>query len=268
MLGISRQSYYKRNLSFAYKQSLAEQVISMVIDIRMSMPSLGVRKLYYILSDKLSKLNVGRDKLFKILKANNMLITPKQSYHKTTDSKHWLKKHKNIFKDAVIDKPEQAWVSDITYLKICNKHSYLSIVTDAYSRKIVGYDLSESLSSDGVLRAMNMAVRDRLSKHQLIHHSDRGLQYCSYEYQDLLTRNNILTSMTENSDPYENAIAERINGIIKNEFMLEELKVDFDTMKAVVKQTIDIYNNKRPHLSCNMQTPAQCHKKIISSPRT
>ena len=183
------------------------------------MPRLGTRKLYYILRSDLSKINVGRDKLFDILRVNHMLIKPKKRYHITTDSHHRFRKHKNIINKIEFERPEQVWVSDITYTGNRKNPSYLALITDGYSKKIMGYDVSASLSVDGSIRALDMALKQREYKDMpLIHHSDRGLQYCSDDYQYLLRDNEIKSSMTEKYDPYENAIAERINGILKQQY--------------------------------------------------
>lgn len=228
------------------------------------MPELGTRKLYYILKEKLSVLNVGRDRLFRILRANHMLIKPKRSYHITTDSHHRFRKHKNLVSTIEIEKPESVWVSDITYVGTRINPSYLALVTDAYSKKIVGYNVSNSLSLNGSLLALDMAVKSREYKARpLIHHSDRGLQYCANEYQKLLKKNDIKASTTEKYDPYENAIAERINGILKQEFNIAKNIKDLSLKKELIKNAITIYNNRRPHLSNHMLTPMQMHKQQI-----
>jgi transposase InsO family protein len=157
-------------------------------------------------------------------------------------------------------RPEQLWVSDITYVGNRSKHSYLALITDAYSKKVVGYDMSNNLSVEGTLSALKMAVKQRLYKDEpLIHHSDRGIQYCCDEYQKLLGKKQITCSMTESYDPYANAVAERVNGILKDEFLLEQYDVDMQTMKKLVKDSVNIYNTKRPHYSCYMLTPEQMH---------
>lgn len=228
----------------------------------MIMPRLGTRKLYYLLKNELSILNVGRDKLFRILKANHMLIKPKRSYHTTTDSHHRFRKHKNLVTNVEIEKPEVVWVSDITYVGNRTNPSYLALITDAYSKKIVGYDVSNSLNVEGSIKALDMATKSRVYKNQpLIHHSDRGLQYCSNEYQQLLKENDISPSMTEKYDPYENAIAERINGILKQEFSVARNIENLNFKKKLIKNAIAIYNNKRPHLSNQMLTPIQMHEQ-------
>ena len=237
--------------------------------IRRLMPRIGTRKLHYLLEEPLSALGVGRDKLFDVLRANNMLIVPKRQYRQTTNSRHMFHKHKNLVLDKIPTRPEEVWVSDITYVGGRNKHSYLALVTDAYSKKIVGYDLSDSLSADGAVRALQMACRDRKYKDKpLIHHSDRGIQYCCDEYQRQLSKYGIRVSMTESYDPYANAVAERINATIKHEFLLEELDCNLSTQQRIVAQSVAIYNELRPHLSCGMLTPNEMHnqskKKIIT----
>ena len=176
LFGKSRQAYYKSISSTKKKIDNAAEVIDMVDDIRREMPRIGTRKLYYMLEDKLSLLGIGRDKFFRILRVNHRLIMPKRSYRVTTNSHHRYRKHKDIIADLTINRPEQVWVSDITYIGGRGRHCYLALVTDSYSKKIVGYDLSNSLSTDGSLRALKMATRGRIYNEPLIHHSDRGLQ--------------------------------------------------------------------------------------------
>ena len=237
------------------------QVRSLVIAIRCKMPRIGTRKLYFLIKDDLNKqgVKIGRDVLFNFLRAEQLLIKPKRSYVKTTNSKHWMRKYPNIIKDKEITKPEELWVSDITYIKTNTSNAYLSLITDAYSKKIMGYELLENLSTTGPINALEMALKSRKYSHGLIHHSDRGLQYCSKEYIDKLNQNNIQISMTENGDPYENAIAERINGILKYEFLIINGFKNLLEAKAVIKESIEIYNESRPHLSCNMLTPEKAH---------
>jgi len=233
------------------------------------MPRIGTRKLYYLLQNSLEELGVGRDRLFRILKANHMLIKPKRSYHITTNSHHRFRKHKNRIEYLEITRPEQVWVTDITYVGNRKNPMYLSLITDAYSKKIKGYNVSNSLETKGSLDALRMAVKNRkYPKNDLIHHSDRGLQYCSNEYQKLINKNFLKCSMTESYDPYQNAVAERINGILKQEFLLNTQNIDLKTMKILVKQSIEIYNQYRPHLSCNMLTPSQMHKQKIVKIKT
>ncbi len=262
LFGIDRQVYYRKISSRSHKQTQAGKVVAMVAAIRNTMPRIGTRKLYYLLFDKLQLLKIGRDKFFDILRANHLLIQPKRSYHVTTNSHHRFRKHQNLVLDTVISRPEQVWVSDITYIGKREKPCYLSLVTDAYSKKIMGYYVAENLNTESSLMALKMAVKNRMNKEEsLIHHSDRGLQYCADDYQNMLTKNNIKCSMTQNSDPYENAVAERINGILKQEFLIDTYHQDLSTMKMIVAETISIYNNQRPHCSNHMLTPDQMHKQ-------
>ncbi len=261
ILGKSRQAYYKNLKAVSTKRSKAGEVVVMVDNIRRKMPRIGSRKLYYLLNNELHNIGVGRDKFLRILKANNRLIIPKRSYKITTNSHHRFRKHKDIVSNTTINRPEQVWVSDITYIGGRNNHCYLALITDAYSKKIVGYDLSNSLSTDSSLRALKMAVKHRKYETPLIHHSDRGLQYCSDIYQKTLQKSKIRVSMTEKYDPYANAIAERVNGILKQEFLLEEYNCSTDILRKIVTESIGVYNNKRPHLSCYMLTPEEMHKQ-------
>lgn len=257
VFGISRQAYYKQKVSLRANQEQTEDIIAKVQIIRQSMPRIGTRKLYYLLDGQLS---VGRDKLFRILRANQMLVKPVRSYTKTTMSKHWLHKHPDLLKYITINRPEQVFVSDITYIKSRQKTHYLSLITDAYSRKIVGFHLSDDLGAGSVSKALKMAVRNRIYKNPLIHHSDRGLQYCSELYQKILTKNKIRPSMTDGYDCYQNALAERINGILKQEFLFNKSN-NFQDLSLLIKQSINIYNNSRPHLALKMETPNFRHQK-------
>ncbi|WP_298556777.1 IS3 family transposase, partial [uncultured Algibacter sp.] len=196
------------------------------------------------------------------LRANHMLIEPKRSYHITTNSHHRFRKHKNLVSAIEIEKPDAVWVSDITYVGSRVNPSYLALVTDAYSKKIVGYNVSKSLSVDGSLKALEMAVSNKeVRSYPLIHHSDRGLQYCSNDYQKLLSDNDISPSMTEKYDPYENAIAERVNGILKQEFNVAKNIKNFDIKEKLIEDAINIYNSIRPHLSNHMLTPIQMYEQ-------
>lgn len=234
----------------------------MVNELRFKMPKIGTRKLYFLLQHRLQEISVGRDMLFRILRANHMLIKPKRQYHITTNSHHRFRKHKNLIENLVPGKPEQIWVSDITYVGNRNNPMYLSLVTDAYSKKIVGHDVSNSLDVSGSARALENAIKSRSYKsNRIIHHSDRGYQYCSNEYQSILTKNKIKCSMTESYDPYANAVAERINGILKAEFIGENNLCELPVMQELVNDSIKTYNELRPHYSCYYKTPNQMHKQ-------
>ena len=261
LFGYSRQAYYKRKKMTVHYQQKHQQVVALVEEERIKQPRLGTRKLCYRLQAQLKGHQVGRDKLFSILRVNNLLIKPRKQYRKTTDSRHWLKKHKNLVAAIELVKPEQVWVADITYIPTRQGHCYLSLVTDAYSKQIMGYHLSESLSAEGCLQALKMAIKARKYDHELVHHSDRGLQYCSQEYQQLLSKAAIKPSMTEQYDPYQNAVAERVNGILKDEFDLERGFSKHLEAVEVIQESIAIYNQLRPHLSCRYLTPEQMHQQ-------
>ncbi len=262
LLGLSRQVYYRAIASKKKRQKIAVQVVDLVHSFRMELPRIGTRKLYHILKELLQELSVGRDRLFAILKTNHMLIKPKRSYHVTTNSHHRFKKHKNLINKVTVKRPEQIWVADITYIGTRQNPMYLSLVTDAYSKKIIGHYVSNTLEANSSVKALKQAIKNRsYAKRNLIHHSDRGLQYCSDDYQKMLNKNHIKCSMTQQYDPYENAIAERVNGILKQEFLINTNKVSIDLMKKIVYQSINLYNTKRPHLSCYMLTPEQMHKQ-------
>jgi transposase InsO family protein len=269
LFGLSRQSYYKREKLEASDKEESEEVIEMVSQIRKRMPRIGTRKIYHILRGEFEAkgIKVGRDKLFEILRNNRLLITRGKRYIQTTNSKHWLKKYPNLIKGLEIYGPERLWVSDITYIRTDEGFCYLTMITDAYSRKIVGYTTSKTLGTEGTIEALKMAIKNRRSTGELIHHSDRGLQYCSREYVELLEKNQIKISMTEGSDPYENALAERMNRTIKEEFLLTEKIRDYQILQKTVAESVDIYNTERPHLSCAMQYPADVHEQINNPSR-
>ena len=262
MFGWNRQVYYRSTKRSKACRNKAEQVVDLVEDIRIKMPKLGGRKLYFLLSEPLKELKIGRDKFFNILRANHLLIIPKRSYHVTTNSHHRFRKHKNLVSDYQVTKPNQVWVADITYIGNRKNPSYLSLITDAYSKKIVGHHVAENLTTEGSLLALKKAVNHtNLKEKSIIHHSDRGLQYCSDEYQKILEKNNISCSMTQNSDPYENAVAERINGILKQEFDIDKFDVETKIKRKIVEESIEIYNEFRPHFSNHYLTPNQMHKQ-------
>lgn len=262
LLGISRQAVYQSQTRKLARAKVLSQVKSLVLDIRRDMPRVGTRKLYYLLKPEFDKqgIKIGRDALFAYLKTEHLLIRPKKNYTKTTNSKHWLKKHPNLLKTIVPKRAEHVLVSDITYIKSRERTHYLSLVTDAYSRKILGYQLSNDMSAEQVVKAFNMAVKDRTATKELIHHSDRGLQYCAAIYQKALQKHNVKPSMTDGYDCYQNALAERINGILKQEFLIHKCN-NGKELELLIKESIETYNNKRPHLSLNMKTPNFIHNK-------
>lgn len=269
LFGVDRQVYYRKIRRKSNQQQKAEQVVKLVSRLRVCMPRLGGKKLYYLLREELKALEIGRDKFFAILRANHLLVLPKRSYRVTTNSHHRFRKHSNLIAEMEIKRPEQVWVSDITYIGKREKPCYLSLVTDAYSKKIMGYYVADNLNTESSLQALKMAIKQRNYKGApLIHHSDRGLQYCADDYQKELNTHKIRCSMTQQSDPYENAVAERINGILKQEFMIDTYHQDLEVMKIIVKESIDMYNNQRPHYSNFMYTPCQMHQQNAIKMRT
>ncbi|KIA89049.1 IS3 family transposase [Kaistella jeonii] len=269
MFGIDRQVYYRSEKRSIGRTNKAEQVVKLVEDLRLIQPHLGGRKLHFMLKVPLKSLKVGRDKFFDILRANHLLIIPTRSYHITTNSHHRFRKHKNLILDYQISKPNQVWVADITYIGNRANPSYLSLVTDAYSKKIVGHHVADNLNTESSLMALKNALKNKkVNLESLIHHSDRGLQYCSNEYQKLLENNNIKCSMTQNSDPYENAVAERINGILKQEFDIDKYDIETKLRRKIVDESIEIYNEIRPHFSNHYLTPNQMHGQEILKMKT
>lgn len=262
LLGVNRQVYYRARKAQIHSRQRACQVVELVKEERKSMRRLGTRKLYENLYEPLRQLGVGRDRLFAILKANHMHITAKRQYQVTTNSYHRFKKHSNLVENLEIKRPEQVFVSDITYIGSREHPMYLALITDAYSKRIMGYNVSNNLNAAGAVAALEMALRNRkYKKEELIHHSDRGIQYCGNDYQQLLEKHSIKCSMTEKYDPYQNAVAERVNGIIKQEFLQGILVKDLELMSKIIEQSIQIYNQKRPHLSCYMLTPEKMHQQ-------
>lgn len=232
-------------------------ILDLVKHERSVQPRVGTRKLIKALKFPLEYkgIKLGHDALFNILRDENMLIRRKKTNHKTTDSFHRFYKYNNLIKDLDIVRPNQVWVSDITYIRMVKGFCYLALITDLYSRKIVGYDISDSLELKGCLRALQKAQRQSRLKDGTIHHSDRGIQYCSNQYVKELKKRNMLISMTEENHCYENAVAERVNGILKSEFYLDECFTNLEHAKRAVKNAIKIYNHKRMHLSLNFSTP-------------
>lgn len=262
LLGISRQAIYQQEKRKEARALELSPVKDMVLELRRYMPKIGTRKLYWLIKPKLETagIKLGRDGLFSYLKTHNLLVKPKRSYTKTTNSKHWMKKHPNLLKEFKPEKTEQVFVSDITYVESDEGVHYLSLVTDASSRKIMGHELSHDMKAESVVKALKKSERHRLSTAEVIHHSDRGLQYCSSVYQDELKRQGMIASMTDGYDCYQNALAERVNGILKQEFLLYKCS-SFNELKILIEESIEIYNTMRPHLSLGMKTPNEVHKK-------
>ena len=239
-------------------------MLEFVKEERTGQPRVGTRKLYQALEScfEANGLKVGRDKLFDILREHDMLVKRKKASCKTTDSYPRFHKYKNLVKDMAVDAPNQVWVSDITYIRTVNGFCYLALIIDMFSRKIVGYDISDSLELVGCMRAFKMALAKARPADGLVHHSDRGIQYCSNQYVDELKKRNIKISMTEENHCYENAIAERVNGILKDEFYLDQCFFNTNYASIATKNAIDIYNNKRLHLSLGYKTPNMVFKNV------
>ena len=230
-------------------------ILQSVKQIRKSQPRVGARKLQHMLPEH--GITVGRDRLLNLLDRYGLLIGPAKNYRKTTNSYHHFHKYSNLIKELEIQGPNHVFVSDITYLDTHEGFCYLALVTDLYSRKIVGWDISKSLSIEGCQRALKQALRSVSKPEKLIHHSDRGIQYCSKGYVELLTNKNAQISMTEENHCYENAVAERVNGILKQEFMMATKHLSYQNAFKLTSQAIRIYNEERLHSSLNYQTPAQ-----------
>lgn len=269
LFGISRQAVYQAKQRSEHRADELARVKPLVETIRMQMPRLGTRKLYYLLKESFLEegIKVGRDALFDYLRAEHLLIKPRKNYTKTTNSKHWLRKHPNLLKDRKPLRIEEVFVSDITYIKSRERTHYLSLVTDAYSRKIMGYHLSDDMSAEHVVKALRIAIKNRKNSKSLIHHSDRGLQYCSSIYQRELNKSKINPSMTDGYDCYQNALAERVNGILKHEFLTHKCNTGKE-LEVLVSESIETYNSKRPHLSLNFKTPNFIHEKTCEEHST
>lgn len=236
----------------------------MVNEIRQKQPRIGTRKLHQLLKPSLENISIeiGRDKLFTLLSENNMLIRIRKRSKRTTYSNHVYRKYPNLIKDFKPKTANQLWVSDITYIQTMVGFVYLYLITDAYSRKIIGFTVSNTLEAVNTIKCLQHALKPHSKPLSgLIHHSDRGIQYCTHEYISLLQKYNIRISMTENGDPKENAIAERVNGILKQEYLNFHNLLNLKDTKQKVEIAINTYNKLRPHLSCEMYTPEEAHKQ-------
>jgi transposase InsO family protein len=267
LLGITRQAYYQ-HFWYVSDVSIEQQlVLQQVKEIRTTHPAIGGRKLYFLLQPFLleHQIKIGRDALFDLLVVNKLLVRKRKRRVNTTQSHHWLKKYSNLTKTWYPQKPNELWVADITYVPIINGFLYLSLITDAYSHKIMGYNIANNLEAIHTVKALQMALKNKTTTvNQLTHHSDRGIQYCCAEYVSLLKNDNIQISMTENGDPLENPIAERINGIIKQEYLSHYTIYNQYQATELLETIIKTYNQKRPHQSINMLTPEVVHQKQLS----
>ena len=263
LFGRSRQAYYQRS-KYNYKEEVKEEILLQLVEKqRELMPKLGGRKLLELIQPRLPiELSIGRDSFFDFLRRHGLLVGKRRRRVKTTYSNHWLRKYPNLIKEFVPTKSNQLWVSDITYVETVSGFVYLNLVTDAYSRKIVGWAIGETLEAKYTIEALRMALKQvPKGTEGLIHHSDRGVQYCCGEYVKILNKNHVQISMTENGDPREYAIAERVNGILKDEW-LNQLKIKSieDAIKEL-KRIVLIYNSCRPHASLDMKTPEYAHRQ-------
>jgi putative transposase len=265
LFGVTRQAWYERRRR-ACRAAIEEAlVVEMVSRWRKKgHAKMGGCKMYVCLKPDLEKmgLKMGRDAFLDVLRHHGLLMPKKRRrMQKTTDSRHWFRCYLNLVAELEITGPEQVWVSDITYIRLQDGFCYLSLITDAYSRKIVGWHVSETLEASGCVTALKMALRNRKTRGQLIHHSDRGIQYCAHEYVGRLKKAGILISMTQ-SGSGENAIAERINGILKDEYLLAATFGTLQEVRKQMTQTVRLYNEERPHMSIDMLTPEQAHQSI------
>ncbi|MCE2397337.1 IS3 family transposase [Candidatus Poribacteria bacterium] len=261
--GVSRQAFYHYQTHQANERLKQEMVLQLVCQIRARQPRIGVRKLYQLLKPQFEQLGLqlGRDALFRLLKDHGLLIAPSKRGKRTTFANHRFYRYPNRITDLVVDRIHQVFVADITYLQTLDGFVYLALVTDLFSRKIVGFDVSDSLAVEGAIRACKMAIKSVTKSDALIHHSDRGIQYCCHAYTQLLHSHGVQLSMTQNGDVYQNAIAERVNGILKIEFLLNHTFGSIQQATANAKQSVAIYNNERPHLSLGYQTPQDVYHK-------
>jgi putative transposase len=260
LLGYTRQAYYKQKRRVGQRAMGAELILQEVVKIRTTQRRIGVRKLHHMMGSFTREhgVEMGRDALYDLLREHSMLVRRRRRRGpRTTFSAFWKKQYPNLAREFAASASNQLWVSDITYIRVKEGFAYLSLITDAYSRKIVGYHLNKRLVAKGPAAALRMALRNNPEREGLIHHSDRGLQYYSGEYMKLIGRD-IRISMSEKSDPLENAIAERVNGILKQELLAKSF-ASFTEATRQVAQAVSIYNHLRPHLSIDMLTPAEAH---------
>jgi transposase InsO family protein len=261
-IGISKQAYSQRLKADLIRDSEKEKVIAWVIEYRKKLPKTGTCKLYEHLTTNLKEndIKMGRNALNDLLRNRGMLVKKTKRFHITTDSKHFYYKSPNLLTDKEITHSEQVFVSDITYVKTDEGHAYLALVTDAYSRKIMGWSLEDNMKVTMVKDALAMAYKNCTFKHEhIIHHSDRGIQYCCPDYTQFVENKGFILSTTQQYDPYENAIAERINGILKYEFGLKNTIKSVELAKKMTAEAVTLYNNERMHWSLDFKKPQEVH---------
>lgn len=259
--GLSRQAWYKGKKRDESQSDQEQALLNQVKQIRQEQVKLGTRKLYHELREVIEQLGggIGRDKFFDLLRRHDLLIKRRRKYAVTTQSGHPYYTYSNQLEQATITAPNQAWVSDITYLRTRKGFVYLSLITDAYSRKIVGWQLDKSLGVENCIQALKKALNQCKDSRGVIHHSDRGIQYCCYAYTDILRDKGINISMGAVGNCYDNAMAERVNGILKQEYLLDSEFVNIQQAIAATSQAVYLYNYKRPHWSLNLKKPAEVH---------
>lgn len=259
LFGRSKQAFYQHHRKADENRIDKERILLHIREIRDNLPGCGVRKIHEMLRRYHQTCHIGRDRLFDLLREEGMLIRKRKRKKRTTYSDHHMRVYPNAVTDVIPVRPNEIWVSDITYLQYLDKDYYLFLVTDAYSHKIVGWRLSDNMKVNNAVQALRMALRQRKDKNHLIHHSDRGSQYASYKYMRLLKRNGIMPSMTENGDPRENAIAERVNGILKEEFF-KYMQLTENNINKEIANAITNYNTRRIHYSIGLMTPEEAHR--------
>lgn len=263
-VGMSRQNFYRARRHRRRRQVDGDLVEQLVKGERQMQPRLGGRKLHHLFGPRLAAAGsgMGRDRFFEVLADRELLLAPLPKAPRTTDSRHSLPVFTNLWKCMTVTGPNQAWAGDITYLRTDEGFLYLSLITDRYSRKIVGHHAGDTLETQGCLEALAKAVRELPVGKAPVHHSDRGCQYCSHLYVDKLKEHGLGISMTEENHCYENAMAERVNGILKQEYWLGGcFRTKAQAIEAV-KQAVWLYNNRRPHLALNYKTPEEVHQQI------
>lgn len=260
-VGMSRQNYYAARRLRQRRQVDEGLIVELVKRERRLQPRLGGRKLLHLLSSELTEagVDVGRDWFFEVLAQADLLVVPKPGTPRTTNSRHSLPVFQNLLEGKVLSAPNEAWVSDLTYIRTEEGMLYAALITDACSRKIVGAHISDSLEAEGCLRALDQALRELPAGKHPIHHSDRGCQYCSHEYVARLKARGLPISMTQIMHCYENAQAERINGILKQEYEMDRTFRTKAQAKAAFEQAVWLYNHRRPHLGLNYRFPADVH---------
>lgn len=262
LFGLSRQAWYDYRKRHSEKDMQEVFILTLTKELREEHKRMGAEKLHRLIAPQLKEHNIkyGRDKFYYLLAAHGLLVKRRKRGPQTTNSNHFYRKYSNLIRDVELSCAGRLWVSDITYIRTEKGFVYLSLITDAYSKKIVGWCLWPDLTSEGALNALKMAVSAEAVKQGLIHHSDRGIQYCCNDYVNYLNGSGIGISMTENGDPYENSIAERVNGILKDEYELAESFSDYHQALEATKVAVYKYNNKRPHRSIDMLIPVAAHQ--------